>query len=132
MLHKYSLHKLIFCFTTVKFVCCYCSLFYSGSTNSTSLLCSFVRCVDIKYEFKKKLLKSLILRDTNKKCFDVSRFTISLRQSYWRWKIIKTTAVQKEEVLDYIDKVESNSVHQMNNECYKSYSWIGSEIRWIS
>ena len=57
MLHQRSLHKLIFCFTTVKFVC-YCRLLYSAST-STSLLCSFVRCADIKYEFKKKLLKKV-------------------------------------------------------------------------
>ena len=41
----------------MKFVCCYCSLLYSGSINSTPLLSSFVRCVDIKYEFKKKKKK---------------------------------------------------------------------------
>ena len=59
MLHKYSLHKWIFYFTTVKFVCCYCSLLYSVSINSTSLVRSFVRCVDIKWESKKKLLKKV-------------------------------------------------------------------------
>ena len=57
MLHKCSLHKRIFCLTTVKFVCYYCSLLFSSSINSTSVLCSFVRCVNIKYEFKKKVIK---------------------------------------------------------------------------
>ena len=46
----------------MKFVYCYCSLLYSGSINSTPLLCSFVRCVDIKYEFKKKKKKKESLK----------------------------------------------------------------------
>ena len=33
--------------------------------------------------------------------------------------------MQKEEVLDCIDIVESNFVYQMNNACYKRYT-IGS------
>ena len=37
---------------------------------------------------KKKLLKRLILRDTNEKGFDVSRFTISLRQ--WHTTVTST------------------------------------------
>ena len=40
----------------------------------------------------------------------------------WRWKIIKTMAVQKEEVLDCVDIVKSNFVYQMNNACYKRYT----------
>ena len=35
--------------------------------------------------------------------------------------MIKITAVQKEEVLDCVDIVESNFVYQMNNACYRSY-----------
>ena len=69
------------------------------------------------------------MRDTTEKGFDVSRFTISLRQSNTtvtsteneRRKIVKATAVQKDEVLDCFDIVESNFVYQMNNGCYKSY-----------
>ena len=74
----------------------------------------------------------LILRDTNEKGFDILKFTISLRQSYttvtstecWWWTIIKTTAVQKEEVLDCVDIVESNFTCQTNNACYKSYTLV--------
>ena len=80
MLHKCILRKLIFCFGTVKFVYYCCSLLYSGSINSTYLLCSFIRCVDIKYEFKKNYLQRLILRDTNEKGFDVSRLLLSASQ----------------------------------------------------
>ena len=47
------------------------SLLFSGSVNSTSLLCSFVKFVNIKYEFKKSYQQRLILRDTNEKGFDV-------------------------------------------------------------
>ena len=79
---------------------------------------------------KKKLTKVIILQDTNEKGFDVSRFTISLCQSdttvtwteNWRWKMLKTTAVQKEVVLDCVDIFESNFIYQMNNACYKSYT----------
>lgn len=57
-------------------------------------------------------------------------FTISLHQSDTtitstenrRQKLIKATTVQKDEVLDCWDRVESNSVYQMNNACYKSYT----------
>ena len=60
----------------------------------------------------------------------MSRFTISLRLSNTTvtstenetGKIIKATAVQKDEVLDCLDIVESNFVYQMNNACYKSYT----------
>ena len=53
---------------------------------------------------KKSYQKRLILRDTNGKGFDISRFTFSLRQSdttvtsteYRKRKIIKATAVQKD------------------------------------
>ena len=73
----------------------------------------------------------------NEKGFDVSRFTVSLCQSYttvtsseknWRWKIIKTTAVEKEEVLHCVDVLESNFDYQMKNAFYKSDTL---EFRWI-
>ena len=36
--------------------------------------------------------------------------------------MIKTTAVEKEEVLECADIVESNFFYQMNKACYKSYT----------
>ena len=79
---------------------------------------------------KKSYQKRLILRDTNGKGFDVSRFTFSLRQSdttvtsteYRKRKIIKATVVQKDKVLDCLDVPETSFVYQMNNACCKSYT----------
>ena len=75
---------------------------------------------------KKSCQKMSLLRDTKEKGFDVSRFTISLHQSDTTVtstenrsrKIIKATAVQKDEVLDCLDIVDSNLVYQMNNAYY--------------
>ena len=45
--------------------------------------------------------------------------------------MIKATVMQKEEVLDCVDIVESHFVYQMNNTCHKRYTpfRIRSEIR---
>ena len=45
--------------------------------------------------------------------------------------MIKTKVVQKEEVLDCADIVESHFIYQMNNTCHKSYTLfrIRSKIR---
>ena len=79
---------------------------------------------------KKGYYKRLILHNTNDKGFDILRFTISPHQSYitvtstknWRRKVIKPAAMQKEEVLDCVDIVETNFVYQMNNACHESNS----------
>ena len=87
MLHKYSLYKWIFCFPTVKFVCCYCSLLYSGSINSTSLLCSFVRCIDIKYDFKKEV-NTAKYEWKRFWCFKIYYFSASvIYHSHINWKM---------------------------------------------
>ena len=39
-----------------------------------------------------------------------------------RWKIIEAAAVQKDQVFNPLDLVESNVVYLMNNACYKSYT----------
>ena len=108
-------------------------MLYSGSINSTSLLCNFVRCVDIKYKYKKTLLKKV-----NTARYEWKRFwyfkvyyfsALVIYHSHINWKlevknykIIITTAVQKEAVLDCVDIVESSFLYQMSNACCESYT----------
>ena len=74
---------------------------------------------------KKGYQKRLILRATNEKGFHVSILFPSASQiTQWnkqkkggKKKTIKATAVQKNEVLDCLDIVESNFVSQMNYAC---------------
>ena len=65
-----------------------------------------------------------------KKSFNVSECIICQRQldttvtstENGRQKIIEAAAVQKDQVLDRLDLVESNFVYHMNNASYKSYT----------
>ena len=65
-----------------------------------------------------------------KKSFNVSKCIICQHQldttvtstENGRQKIIEAAAVQKDQVLDRLDLVESNFAHHMNNASYKSYT----------
>ena len=124
----------------MKFVCCYCSLLYSGSINSTSLLFSFARCVDKKYEFKKELLKKVnAVRYKWKKswCFKVYYFSARvIYHSHINWKLevknYKNNGCAKRKSAR-LCRYKWNQFRLSNKQCMLQtlHSWIRSEIRRI-
>ena len=140
MLHKCPLHKWIFCFTTVKFFFCYWILLYSGSISSTSLLRNFARCFDIKYEFKKKLLKKVNTAryEWNRFwCFKVYYFSApAIYHSHINWKSdvknYKSNSCAKRRSAR-LCRYSWKWFRLSNEQCMlqKLHSWIRSEIRLI-